>query len=86
MQFAGQGAILTRMDTTKKYPVLYCPRCRRSTEATPDSELACPRCGERRLLFKLGAQRRDPMDGFRRYVRPAQLDEALASARLRLGR
>lgn len=86
MQLAGRGAILARMDTTKKYPVLYCPRCRRSTEATADSELACPRCGERRLLFKLGAQRKELGGQVRSYLRPALVDEALASARLRLGR
>lgn len=86
MQLARRRAILARMDTAKKYPVLYCPRCRRSTEATADSELACPRCGQSRLLFKLGAQRKDPAEEIRAYVRPVQLDEALASARLRLGR
>jgi DNA-directed RNA polymerase subunit RPC12/RpoP len=86
MQVAGRRAILARMDTTKKYPVLYCPRCRRSTEATADSELACPRCGQSRLLFKLGAQRKDLKDEVRQYVRPVLVDEALASARVRLGR
>lgn len=86
MQLTRRRAILARMDTAKKYPVLYCPRCRRSTEATVDSELACPRCGENRLLFKLGPQRKDPVEEFRHYVRPVQVDEALASARLRLGR
>lgn len=77
---------LAPMNTTTRFPVLYCPRCRKGAEATLDSELACPRCGGQRQLLKFGAMR-PQMDGAAvPYERPASVDEILEEARMHSAR
>lgn len=73
------------MNTTSLLPVLYCPHCKRSTEAVEGSELACPRCGTPRVLFKFGGRPAVP-EALNLFERPRGLEEALQAYRQRLPR
>ncbi len=73
------------MEPTTLSPLLYCPRCHRSTEAVEGSELACPRCGKPRHFLKFG-DLPTPLLGNRDFLRPRQLETAIQDARLRLPR
>ncbi|MEX2160899.1 MAG: hypothetical protein WD751_03200 [Anaerolineales bacterium] len=86
MHLAARRAKLARMDAQNHLPLMYCPRCRRSTQATSGREFVCPICGGNRQLLQSGYLGKLTDIGVGVYERSPDVEMALQIERMHITR